>query len=124
MTYGGNNFNVFPEIVPAREITTKIEKTFLFSSVAVNLFLEWAYNAASSIAPTLIRHRRSLSDCIDALSHLICMQCKFSLFLYFCFISFIVISKDESSASEMTYIVSSGALNSTPTNVHVAFVSC
>jgi len=30
-------------IVPTREITTKIEKTFLiFSSVAVGLFLEWA----------------------------------------------------------------------------------
>jgi len=36
MTSGGNNFNDFPEIVPTREITTKVEKTFLvFSSVAV-----------------------------------------------------------------------------------------
>ena len=43
MTSGGNNFNDFPEIVPTREITTKIEKAFLvFSSVAVGLFLEWA----------------------------------------------------------------------------------
>ena len=43
MTSSGNNFNDFPEIVPTREITTKIEKTFLaFSSVAVGLFLEWA----------------------------------------------------------------------------------
>jgi len=44
MTSGGNNFNDFPEIVPpTREITTKIEKTFLvFSSVVVGLFLEWA----------------------------------------------------------------------------------
>ena len=30
MTSGGNNFNVFPEIVPIREITTKTRKTFLF----------------------------------------------------------------------------------------------
>jgi len=43
MTFGGDNFNDFPEIVPTREITTKIEKTFLdFLSVAVGLFLEWA----------------------------------------------------------------------------------
>ena len=43
MTFGGNNFNDFPEIVPTREITTKIKKTFfVFSSVAVGLFLEWA----------------------------------------------------------------------------------
>jgi len=41
MTTGGNNFNDFPELHTG--ITTKIEKTFLvFSSVAVNLFLEWA----------------------------------------------------------------------------------
>ena len=37
------NFNDFPETVPTREITTKIEKTFLvFSCVSVGLFLEWA----------------------------------------------------------------------------------
>jgi len=30
MTPGGNSFNDFLEIVPTREITTKIEKTFLF----------------------------------------------------------------------------------------------
>jgi len=32
MTSDGNNFNHFPEIVglPTREITTEIEKTFLF----------------------------------------------------------------------------------------------
>jgi len=30
MTSGGNSFNNYPEIVPAREITTKIAKTFLF----------------------------------------------------------------------------------------------
>jgi len=29
-------------IVPTREITTKIEKTSFFSSVAMGLFLEWA----------------------------------------------------------------------------------
>jgi len=29
MASGGNNFNDFPEIVPTREITTDIEKTFL-----------------------------------------------------------------------------------------------
>jgi len=36
---------IFPKLYqPCREITTKIEKTFLvFSSVAVGLFLEWAY---------------------------------------------------------------------------------
>ena len=43
-------------IVPTREITTKIEKTFLFSCR-----WPWAYflngpNAAASTAPTLIRH--------------------------------------------------------------------
>jgi len=43
MTSGGNNFNDFPEIVPTREITTKIEKTFLvFSPMPVGLFLERA----------------------------------------------------------------------------------
>jgi len=43
MTSGGNSFNDFPEIVPTREIATKMEKIFLvFSSVAVGLFLEWA----------------------------------------------------------------------------------
>jgi len=46
-------FNDFPEIVSAREITTKNREDF-FSSVAVGLFLEWAYSAAST-APTLIR---------------------------------------------------------------------
>ena len=30
MIAGGNNFNGFPEIVPTREITTIIEKIFLF----------------------------------------------------------------------------------------------
>jgi len=30
MTSGGNNFNDFPEIVPTREMTTKIEKTSCF----------------------------------------------------------------------------------------------
>jgi len=29
MASGGNVFNDFPEIVPSRETTTKIEKTFL-----------------------------------------------------------------------------------------------
>jgi len=43
MTFGGNNFDDFPEIVPTRKITTKIEKIFLvFSFVAVGLFLDWA----------------------------------------------------------------------------------
>jgi len=43
MKSGGNSFSDFPEIVPTREITTKIEKTFLvFSPLAVGLFLEWA----------------------------------------------------------------------------------
>jgi len=43
MASDGNSFNDFPAIVPTREITTKIEKTYLvFSSVAVRLFPEWA----------------------------------------------------------------------------------
>ena len=50
MTSDGNNFNDFPEIVPTREITTKIEKTFLF------LVRGRGPNAAASTAPTLIRH--------------------------------------------------------------------
>jgi len=50
MKSSGNAFNDFPEIVPTREITAKIEKTFLPWA--------WAYflngpNAAASIAPTL-----------------------------------------------------------------------
>jgi len=41
ITSGGNNFNDFPETVPTREITTKIEETFLaFSSVAMGLMLQ------------------------------------------------------------------------------------
>ena len=58
MTSGGNNFNDFHEIVPTREITSKIEKTFLvFSSVAVGLFLEWAqcYSINSTqLSPALV----------------------------------------------------------------------
>ena len=55
MTSGGNNFNDFPEIVPTREITTRIEKTFIvFSSVAVGLFLEWVLCCSSSINSTLL----------------------------------------------------------------------
>jgi len=51
MTSGGNNFTDFPEIVPTREITAKIDKNF-FSHP-----WPWAYflngpNAAASIAPT------------------------------------------------------------------------
>ena len=41
-TSGGNNVNNFSEIAPTREITTKIEKIFLFSSVAMSIFLKWA----------------------------------------------------------------------------------
>jgi len=52
MTSGGNNFNDFPEIVLTREITTIIEKIFLFSRP-----WPWAYylnrpNAAASINST------------------------------------------------------------------------
>jgi len=58
MASGGNNFNDFPEIVPTREITIKIEKTFLvFSSVAVGLFLEWAQccsNNSTHLNPALV----------------------------------------------------------------------
>ena len=43
MTSAGNNFNDIPDIAPTREITAKVEKTFLvFSSVAVGLLLERA----------------------------------------------------------------------------------
>jgi len=42
MTSGGNNFNDFPKIAPTRELTTKIEKTFLFLVRDRGLFLEWA----------------------------------------------------------------------------------
>jgi len=38
MISGGNSFNDFPEIVPARKITNKIEKTSVY--VAVGAFLE------------------------------------------------------------------------------------
>ena len=34
MKSGGNGFNDFPEIVPTREITTEMEKTFLVFSSA------------------------------------------------------------------------------------------
>jgi len=65
VTSGGNSFNVFPEIVPTREITTKIERRlFFFSSVAVGLLN--GPNAAESIAPTLISHYRIKVGAIDA----------------------------------------------------------
>jgi len=56
MTSGGNKFNDFPEIVPTSEITTKVEKNFLFFRP-----WPWAYflngpDAAATIAPTFIRH--------------------------------------------------------------------
>jgi len=54
MTSGGNNFNDFPEIVPTRKITSKIED-FFFSSVAVGLFLDGP-NAAASTASALFGH--------------------------------------------------------------------
>ena len=54
---------IFVKIIPTREITTKIEKTFLF------LVRGRGPNVAAPIAPTLIRHwltaeieRRVLSD--------------------------------------------------------------
>jgi len=54
MASGGYTFNDFPEIVQTREITTKIDKTFFSRR------WPWAYflngpNAATSIAPTLMR---------------------------------------------------------------------
>jgi len=62
MTSGGKNLslNDFPEIVPTREVTTEIEKTFLFFRP-----WPWAYflngpNAAASIAPTLIQHWKKI----------------------------------------------------------------
>ena len=56
MTSSGNNFNDFPEIVPTREVTTKIEKSFFL--VRGRGPVSWVHgpNAAASIAPTLIRH--------------------------------------------------------------------
>jgi len=33
MTSGGNNFNDYREIVPTREITTKIEKNFMHNKL-------------------------------------------------------------------------------------------
>jgi len=60
MTSGGNNYNDFPDIVPSREITAKLEKIFLvFSSVAVGLFLEWACSCSinsTQVNPALRRH--------------------------------------------------------------------
>jgi len=55
MTSGGNRFNDFPEIVPSREITTKIEKT---SRLLVH-GRAWAYfsngpSAAASVTPSLV----------------------------------------------------------------------
>jgi len=53
MTSGGNSFNDFLKIVPAGEITTKIEKT------SFSRPWPWAYalnGPKTSIAPTLIRH--------------------------------------------------------------------
>ena len=61
MTSGGNNFNDFPEIVPTRKITTKIEKMF-FSSVAVGLFLEWAQ--CCSIDSTRLNATLTLQLCL------------------------------------------------------------
>jgi len=69
MESGGNNFNDFPEIVPTREITTKIEKTFLvFSSVAVGLFLKWAQ--CCSINSTRLPALRSAAPSIEQMRHL------------------------------------------------------
>jgi len=44
MTFDGNNFNDFPDIVLTREITTKNRKDFSRFLIrgAVRLFLEWA----------------------------------------------------------------------------------
>ena len=56
MTSSGNNFNDFPELVPTREITTKMEKTFLFLVNGRGPISWMGIKAAASIAPTLIRH--------------------------------------------------------------------
>ena len=56
MTSSGNNFNDFPELVPTREITTKMEKTFLFLVYGRGPISWMGIKAAASIAPTLIRH--------------------------------------------------------------------
>ena len=58
MTFGGNDFNDFPEIVPTKEITTKTEETILVFPFSRPW--PWAYflngpNATASVAPTLIR---------------------------------------------------------------------
>jgi len=56
MTSAGNYFNDFPEIVPTREITTKIEKIFLVLVRGRGAYFLNGPNAAASIATTLIRH--------------------------------------------------------------------
>jgi len=57
MTSGGNNFSDSAEIVPTGEIAITTEKTVLvLSSVAVDLFHEWAQCSSSSstrVSPAL-----------------------------------------------------------------------
>ena len=56
MTSGGNSFSDIPEIVPTREITTEIQKTFLLvvRDRGQAYFLNGP-TAAASIAHTFIR---------------------------------------------------------------------
>ena len=59
MTSGGNSFNVltvFPKLYQPEKSQPNREDFSFSRTVAVGLFLEWAYNAAASITPTLIRY--------------------------------------------------------------------
>ena len=59
MTSGGNSFNVltvFPKLYQPEKSQPNREDFSFSRTVAVGLFLEWAYNTAASITPTLIRH--------------------------------------------------------------------
>jgi len=65
VTSGGYNFNDFSETVPTREITFKIEKTFLvLSSVPVGIFLEWTRAECCSIDSTHLNPALEIYDTI------------------------------------------------------------
>jgi len=68
MTSSGNSCNDFSEIVPTREITTKIEKTS-FSRLWPWACLLNGLNAAASIAPSLVQHGCCLVSRHTVLAH-------------------------------------------------------
>jgi len=55
MTPAGDSFNDFPEIVPTREIKTKIEKTSFSRPRPWAYFWNGPLCCSINIAPTLIR---------------------------------------------------------------------